>query len=55
MTLIDFLEKHWTDIMLILTGIISIASVIVKLTPTKKDDNVLDKILKIVSLHKKQK
>ena len=51
----EFLKSHWDDIMLIATSIITAASVIVRLTPTKKDDNALDKILKILSLHKDKK
>lgn len=35
------------DVTLVVTGIITIASIIVKITPTQKDDNVLNKILKI--------
>ena len=44
------------DVVLIITGAVTIASVIVKITPTQKDDNVLNKalkILKVIGLYKK--
>lgn len=52
----EWLQNHWQDITLIVTGTISVASLIVKLTPTPKDDEFLAKVisvLKIVSLNKK--
>lgn len=52
----EWLQNHWQDITLIVTGIISIASLIVKLTPTPKDDEFLAKVIKflsIVALNKK--
>ncbi len=47
------LEKVW----MVITSIVTIASVIVKLTPTTKDDEILSKVMKFlewVSLNKKQ-
>ncbi len=44
------------DVALIITGVVTIASVIVKITPTPKDDTILSKainILKILGLYKK--
>lgn len=41
------------DILLIVTSIVTIASVIVKLTPTKLDDNIVSKILEFLALNKK--
>ena len=35
------------DIALYVTSAITIASIIVKLTPTQKDDNILNKIIKV--------
>lgn len=50
----DWLLDNKLAILNIVTYIIAIASVIVKLTPTDKDDLLLSKILQLLSLHKKQ-
>ncbi len=45
-----------TDVVLLITGIVTIASVIVVLTPTEVDNkalNVIIKILQVLSLYKK--
>ena len=52
----EWLMMNWSDLLLIVTGIITTASVIVKLTPSQKDDAVLAKVLKVLeflSLNKK--
>lgn len=41
----DWLNANWTDVIFIVTAVISIASVIAKLTPTKVDDNIVGKII----------
>lgn len=46
--LISWFQLHWTDIVQIYLGIIGVASIIVKLTPTLKDDNVLLGIVKFI-------
>jgi len=54
----DWIMHHWDDLMLIVTGIITVASVIVKMTPSKKDDEELSKIqemLRLISMHKDDK
>ena len=40
-----FIQANAKDLLLILTSIVTIASVIVKLTPTDKDDAILAKIM----------
>ena len=45
----DWIMQHWKDILAIIGGIVTVASLIVKLTPTQKDDGVLAKIIKILS------
>ena len=40
---------HWKDILAVIGGVVTVASIIVKLTPTQKDDGVLAKIIKILS------
>lgn len=47
------LEKVW----LIITSIVTVASAIVKITPTTKDDEILAKVMKVlewISMNKKQ-
>jgi len=47
---------HYSDIIAIITGLVTSASVIVKLTPTPQDDSVLAKvvgILEFLALNKK--
>lgn len=44
----DWIIEHWDDLMLIVTGIISVASVIVKLTPTPRDDEELGRLRKLL-------
>ena len=40
--------EHWQDILAIYGGIVAVATVIVKLTPNTKDNEILDKIIKIL-------
>ena len=52
--IIPFVIAHAEDIVAILGGIVVTARIIVKLTPTPKDDSVLEKIvgiLKHLGLH----
>lgn len=45
----EWITAHWTDILAWIGGVVSAASIIVKLTPTQKDDNVLAKIIKVLA------
>lgn len=47
--ILNFIQMHYDEILAIIGGIVSIATIIVKLTPTTKDDEVLDKIIKILA------
>ena len=52
----DWVLENWQTILLIVTSVITLASVIVKITPTPADDAVLAKIidfLKVIGLYKK--
>jgi len=52
----EWITNNWETVLLIITSIISLASVIVKVTPTPKDDAILAKVLnflKIIGLYKK--
>ena len=54
--IMEWIIANWESILLIISGAISVASIIVKLTPTPKDDAILSKViafLKILSLNKK--
>lgn len=42
------LAEYWTEIVAALGGIVIVARVIVKLTPTPKDNAALDRILAIL-------
>lgn len=46
----EWIQAHWKDILAIIGGVVTVASLIVKLTPTKKDDSVLAKIIKILAV-----
>lgn len=45
----EWITAHWKDILAIIGGVVTVCSIIVKLTPTQKDDNVLAKIIKILA------
>ena len=47
--MINWIQAHWKDILAIIGGVVTVASLIVKLTPTQKDDTVLAKIIKILA------
>ena len=41
--------QHWKDILAIIGGVVTVCSIIVKLTPTQKDDGILAKIIKVLA------
>lgn len=45
----DWINAHYKDILAWIGAIVTCASIIVKLTPTQKDDNVLAKVIKILA------
>lgn len=45
----EWITTHWKDILAVIGGVVTTTSVIVKLTPTQKDDNILSKIIVILS------
>lgn len=45
----EWITVHWKDILAIIGGVVTVASIIVKLTPTQKDDNILAKVIKILA------
>lgn len=46
--IIGYVQNNWLDIVTIYTSIVGIASIIVKLTPTLKDDDVLKGIVRFL-------
>ena len=46
-TIMTFISEHSTELLALWGAVFTIAYVIVRLTPTKKDDKVLDTILKV--------
>lgn len=46
--MINWIVEHWQDILAIYGGLVAACTVIVKITPTDKDDKVLNKVIKIV-------
>ena len=57
LSIYNYLTAHWADLIQIYLQIIGAASIIVQLTPTLKDDDVLKNIVrfmgKYVALNKK--
>ena len=49
LNVINFIQTHYQDILAIIGAIVSIATIIVKITPTEKDDVVLTKIVNMLS------
>ena len=47
--MIQFISQHSDEVLQILGAVVALATLIVKLTPTQKDDNLLAKIIKILS------
>lgn len=45
----EWITTHWQEILAWIGGVVTAASIIVKLTPTQKDDNILAKIIKILA------
>jgi hypothetical protein len=42
----NWILEHWADLLAIYGGLVAVATVIVKLTPSTKDNEILDKIIK---------
>ena len=47
--IISFIQNHWDELLAIIGGVVSVTSIIVKLTPTTKDDNVLNTIINFLA------
>lgn len=47
--IINFIQSHYDELLAIIGGVVSTASIIVKLTPTTKDDKVLKYIINFLA------
>ena len=47
--MIKLIAEHGNEVLQIIGAAVALATLIVKLTPTQKDDNVLAKIIKVLS------
>lgn len=50
MEIITWLKANWDSVLAIIGGIVSVATIIVKLTKTDTDDKILAKIIKVLSI-----
>lgn len=46
----EWITVHWKDVLAVIGGVVSVVSLIVKLTPTQKDDTFLAKVIKLLSI-----
>ena len=49
LTVLNFIVEHYDEILAIIGGIVSIATIIVKISPSKRDDEILAKIINILA------
>ena len=47
--IINFLQHNYNNILAVIGGVVSSATIIVKITPTTKDDDILDKIINVLA------
>lgn len=48
LNIINLVKAHWADVASVIAHIIAAASIIVKITPTQKDDAILGKVVKFL-------
>lgn len=46
--MVKFIAEHVDEFLQILGAVVALATLIVKLTPTQKDDTVLSKVIKVL-------
>lgn len=49
MEVFTFIQNHYDELLAIIGGVVSIATIIVRLTPTDKDNKVLEKIINFLA------
>jgi hypothetical protein len=45
----DWIIEHWDEVLAVYGGLVAVCTIIVKWTPTTKDDEILGKIVKLLS------
>ena len=51
----EWMSEHWEEVLALASALVAAATIIVKWTPSKEDDKVLDKIKKALEKLKKAK
>lgn len=46
----ELITNHWNDILSVIGAVVSLATLIVGLTPTTKDDEILGKIVRFLDM-----
>lgn len=46
----NYITENWTQIIAVITSVVTTASLIVKLTPTPEDDTILAKIVAVLNV-----
>ena len=49
MEVLTFIQNHYDELLAIIGGVVSIATIIVKLTPSTRDNEVLEKIINFLA------
>lgn len=47
--MIEFITEHYDDILQLVGAVVAVATLVVKLTPTQKDDTALAKLIHVLS------
>ena len=47
-TIVGFVTNNWTNILAIYGAAVALATTIVKITPSQKDDEILGKVIKVL-------
>ena len=50
MEIITWLKMNGDSVLAIIGGVVSVATIIVKLTPTQKDDNALATLIRVLAI-----
>lgn len=45
----EWIQNNWKDILAVIGAAVALATAVVKLTPTPKDDHILSKVIKVLS------
>lgn len=49
MEVLTFIQNHYDELLAIIGGVVSIATIIVKLTPSTRDNEILEKIINFLA------